>query len=800
MTGLVARALGWSAPLADVRLADSYAQQRERLLVATLPSAAAAVFAITLFYAVGELLHSPARFRASWGLYLVQLTTPLLALFLLRGSRRLNVQWVVLAADLVFTAALVCNLLLAAEPTSGVALVLCLKMVGTAVLFPWDARFQYASASVTVPLYWGLLIVSGRMNQAVGTLDDVFGPVAAALLSAAGAFGLDRTRRALFSDMTERQRAEEKTEVLLQVANDISGTLDLDDLLSRVQRRTAQLLPCDTVVTFNWDETQAVFRMISQYGVEADLLAEVEALEFPAGAFFGGRLTKGETVVINDASQPQAALADLFGRFGIAAMVVAPMRGRSGRLGALVAVRRQAGRPFERGQVEVCTGIARQLAVAIEAVELYRAQQQESQIAAALARVGQELISSERTPALLERLCRVTAEVLGCDYSHTWICDPRELVYTVAAAYGESPEDLEALRVLKVSRTFFAPLVQQLERDGIINSKISQLPSSEVAAYAREHGITALLIMPLHRDGKMLGLLSAGYRGRSDAFNPRQERIARGIAQLGSLALENARLIEELERATRLKSDFVATMSHELRTPLNAIIGYVDLMLEGVFGRLPPEQVDTLQKVQKSSSELLDLVNATLDLSRLEVGRIALEIEDVRLEDLLSALDAETRQLQERSGLSFAWKVPQGLHVRTDSTKLKLVVKNLIGNAVKFTERGSVTIEACLGNGGIEIAVSDTGIGIAPEALPIIFEPFRQGDSSRTRQYGGVGLGLYIVRSVLSVLGGTIQVESARERGSTFRVWLPARTPANGDDPRPFEQADPPRQAGSARG
>jgi len=232
--------------------------------------------------------------------------------------------------------------------------------------------------------------------------------------------------------------------------------------------------------------------------------------------------------------------------------------------------------------------------------------------------------------------------------------------------------------------------------------------------------------------------------------------------------------VDQLGRASRLKSDFLATMSHELRTPLNVIIGYNDLLIEGAFGELAPETVDPLRRMGQSARELLELITTTLDLSRLEAGRLPVEPREFALAELLQEIDRETRELQAKPGVRFHWNIgSESTRLHTDPVKLKVVLKNLVANAAKFTERGSVTVEARPQDGGVEIAVADTGIGIAPDAQAVIFEPFRQADSSRTRRYGGVGLGLYIVRRLLEMLGGQVSVDSATGRGSTFRVWLP---------------------------
>jgi signal transduction histidine kinase len=234
------------------------------------------------------------------------------------------------------------------------------------------------------------------------------------------------------------------------------------------------------------------------------------------------------------------------------------------------------------------------------------------------------------------------------------------------------------------------------------------------------------------------------------------------------------RLYQEAHAASRLKSEFIATMSHELRTPLHVIMGYTDLLLGGEFGSLSTGQTDTLRVVTKYQRQLLELIDATLDLNRLEAGKMELELSRCDLTDLLRLLDDERRRGWEKPGIEFTWNVsPELPRLYTDPTKLRTVLKNLIDNAIKFTERGRVTINARQNNGGVEISVADTGIGIPKDQQTLIFEPFRQVDSSTTRRYGGVGLGLYIARRLVGMMGGKLSVESQELRGSTFRCWLP---------------------------
>jgi len=232
---------------------------------------------------------------------------------------------------------------------------------------------------------------------------------------------------------------------------------------------------------------------------------------------------------------------------------------------------------------------------------------------------------------------------------------------------------------------------------------------------------------------------------------------------------------EAAEAADRAKSEFLATVSHELRTPLYIILSYIDFLAQGEFGPLQSEQQRPLLAIKRSAAELYDLIIGMLDFSQLQrEGQLPVDLRAVPLPVLFTVLQEETHEQYAQSGLEFEWSIePELPPLWTDLGKLKTVLKNLLGNAVKFTSAGRITVTAATKQGGVEISVSDTGPGISSEIQSVIFEPFRQGDSSLARPYGGVGLGLYIVRSFLTLLGGTISVESEVGHGSTFRVWLP---------------------------
>jgi PAS domain S-box-containing protein len=430
------------------------------------------------------------------------------------------------------------------------------------------------------------------------------------------------------------------------------------------------------------------------------------------------------------------------------------------------------GRPFR-----TATGEVRVMVVSRDITERKQAEealQEEAQVSTALVRVGQEMISSLSAPVILNYLCQLTAQELESECSYTFLRQPEEDAFTPVAHWGDTPEQWEALRVLHLPSQTLANLLARLEREGVVElgtANQPQLPESLL----RTFGITASVHMALRRGGEIIGMQSAGYRSRTDPLTTPQRRIAQGIAHLASMALENARLFEQAESANRLKSDFIATISHELRTPLHIIMGYNDLLLDEGFGDLTAEQTDILKRMERSARELSELINAILDIGRLETGRLPVELRRIDLATLIEQIREETQNLQEeKADLAFSWRVAPALPpLYTDPVKLKVVLKNLLSNAVKFTNAGSVTVNVSARGSGVEVSVADTGIGLAPEELSIIFEPFRQVENPLTRRHGGVGLGLYIVRRMLELLSGTITVESTLGHGSIFRVWLP---------------------------
>jgi PAS domain S-box-containing protein len=263
-----------------------------------------------------------------------------------------------------------------------------------------------------------------------------------------------------------------------------------------------------------------------------------------------------------------------------------------------------------------------------------------------------------------------------------------------------------------------------------------------------------------------------------------EERIREATADLEE---QNARLqwqSQELEKANRLKSEFLASMSHELRTPINALIGYTALLLDRIYGDINDQQYDALTRVQIAAQHLLALINDILDLAKIEAGRMPLHLEDVRIDQLVEEITAQVEPLVKKKGLTFTSDVSEDTPVMfTDRVKVKQILLNLLSNAIKFTHSGGIAVTARPLKDTVEIAVSDSGIGIKEEHREAIWEDFRQVDQSITREFGGTGLGLSITRKLVEALGGEIRLTTEFREGSTFTIFLPVRTPAQEVDP-----------------
>jgi signal transduction histidine kinase/HAMP domain-containing protein len=340
-----------------------------------------------------------------------------------------------------------------------------------------------------------------------------------------------------------------------------------------------------------------------------------------------------------------------------------------------------------------------------------------------------------------------------------------------------------------VSAQFLPRLV--IERQSPIaiqNARID--PRTADHEFFLRHQWTSYLGLPLIAKQELLGVLSF-YSREEREFSPEEMDFLNALVNEAAIAIYNSRLYEqtreqtiELEKSNKIKDEFLGVMSHELRTPLNIIMNYSEALKMGTFGEINLDQERGTEKIRTQASHLLSLINGILEITKIESGTATVMADRFDLTEFMSESKSDYMMPMEKD-LMLEWDYPADLPViSSDRVKLKQILMNLVNNAIKFTDQGSVKISArVLSNGQtFELQVADTGPGIPDDLLPFVFEKFRQIDSATTRNYSGAGLGLYIVKNFVDLLGGNIDVRSKIGKGSVFKVSLPIQrehTPTN---------------------
>jgi PAS domain S-box-containing protein len=479
--------------------------------------------------------------------------------------------------------------------------------------------------------------------------------------------------------------------------------------------------------------------------------------------------------------------------------------------------------------VGVCQDITEQRALETQARQLAAEQAARVEAEAAgrrmsfLAAASEELASSLDVTETLGTVARLAVpaiadwaavDMIGRDGALRRLAvehsDPARvaLVREIERRYPPDPDAPRGVHhVLRTGEADFLPHIS----DDIIDA-VAQ--DAEHARLIRELGLRSWLCVPLAGRERVLGAITLACAESGREFTQQDLLLAGDLGRRAAVAIETATLVAELQQAheqlrqqavqleaqaealearnemlaeqaealsrlDRARSDFMATVSHELRTPLNAIIGYSDLLLEGVPAAVPPAARSQVERIRIGASHLLRLIEEILTFSSLEAGRQGLVLEDADTHRLIAELEAVVEPIAQQRGLDLrigVGRVPPVMH--TDPGRLRQVLLNLLGNAVKFTEHGYVALDVEQEGDDVVFHVRDSGIGIRPEDRPRLFEPFWQADQSRTRRSEGTGLGLAIANRLAALMGGSITVDSEPGRGSTFTLRVPVRTAA----------------------
>lgn len=570
-----------------------------------------------------------------------------------------------------------------------------------------------------------------------------------ALLSVQLAYHLTSLPRGQQARMAASAREAEHVRALLEVSQHATSMHSVDDLLRATCDSAVAFLRVPRVSIFLWDGNAerlvpAASRTARWEMSDADEIADPAAV---------ARLREGATIRLEPATP------------GGAPGFVVPMVCGGWFQGALLV---RVDDAVTDDMMALVQGMAQQAALALVNVRTLEQRQEDAEVSRTLLALSQAVSACLDEDVLWDLLVRSFAKALDVPWAMGLRWDEGRGTFRIVGARGIPDAVLAPWTDVEPAES---PVLRDLLADRQIVCTVDAVPPVLAG-----HPVGSWIAVPLSRGSWMAGVLVAGHAPEQRVPFPRRAlRVAEGVAHHASVALQNAGLFADLEKADRLKSEFLSTVSHELRTPLNVIIGYTEMLREGAAGDLTTDQRDLVGRLDTRGRELLDLVEATLQVNRLEAGRDEVKPAPLPLCELVRALEVSTAGLPRSPGVAFEWRLPEdtACMVRTDRTKLALIVRNLVGNAFKFTSSGSVEVRLELRRDLLVVEVEDTGIGIAPDQIPIIFDMFRQVDGSETRRHDGVGLGLYIVKQFVTRLGGRIEVESAVGSGSTFRLTFP---------------------------
>jgi signal transduction histidine kinase len=571
------------------------------------------------------------------------------------------------------------------------------------------------------------------------------------------------------------------------------STFDLEAVLTTLIENATRLCAAQQGFIFRADG--------GQYFLAADYNAPPAFREWAAatrirpgdGRIVGRVASASRVVQIVDAQADPAWRAGNAGAPGageVRALLGVPML-REGVLIGVIAMWRLEPGPFSDKQVELVTTFADQAVIAIENARLLR--ELEARTAdltrsvgklTALGEVGRAVSSTLDLETVLTTIVSRAVELSGLDGGVVFEYDKvaEEFVQRAQTETGDALAEVRRTNRIRKGEGVLGRTAITLESVQVPDITMPGAYAGRLRENLIESGIRAILAVPMVYEGRLIGCLGVT-RNHPGDFPSDTIELLGTFATQSALAIQNARLFREIEEKSRQlevasqhKSEFLANMSHELRTPLNAIIGFSEVLTDRMFGELNEKQEEYSKDIHASGQHLLSLINDILDLSKIEAGRMELELTDFHLP---TALDSALTLVRERAGrrsIALHTSIDTQLgQIQADERKIRQVVLNLLSNAIKFTpEGGRIEVQAAPKDGFVEVSVSDTGVGIAPEDQEAVFEEFRQVGTA-DKKVEGTGLGLTLCRKFVELHGGKIWVTSQVGAGSTFAFTIPVR-------------------------
>ena len=602
-------------------------------------------------------------------------------------------------------------------------------------------------------------------------------------------------------DITDRKQAEiqlqqqaERERLLGAIASRIRQSLNLDEILNTTVEEVRQFLQADRVMIYSFDANQNGFLVAESVASNWTLDSTVK-LHRIWSQEAQAEYQRGYIQTVNDINR--AGLApnsiELLTRLHVKAKLIVPILQDSFHWGLLEVHQCSAPRQWQPTEIDLLEKLATQVAIAIQQAQLFNQVQQQASREQLLNQITQALNSSLDPTHILQKIVNFIGEGFGVDRVNIFSIDAErirvlnewraaEQVVSVLSCNDPISEHLELLDPTSESsfhRVFHAPNYAG------INLNFHQLADSQPQ-------ILSVLRVPIFIREQLFGSLALQTTTTYRTFTQEEIHLLKRIANQAAIALYNAKSYENLEQlvkerteeleqqkllseaANRAKSQFLTNMSHELRTPLTSILGFSKVLLEQIFGSLTEKQYQYIAYISSSGEHLLALINDILDLSKIEAGKEELFLETLQVEEVCQACIYLVQERANSRGLELILNIsPDVTTCVADSRRLKQILFNLLTNALKFTETGSVTLKVNKTEEIIMFSVIDTGIGILKPDQETIFQQFLQLDSSLSRKYEGTGLGLALTLKLARIHGGDITVESELGSGSCFTVSLP---------------------------
>jgi signal transduction histidine kinase len=591
-------------------------------------------------------------------------------------------------------------------------------------------------------------------------------------------------KNAHLTEALERQTAT--AEILRVISSSPTHIQPVLDALAESAARLCRSVDCNI---FLLDGDRLVLR--ARYGASRGEVVGQFVLPVVRGTVGGRTVLERRAVHVADLQ----AEADEFPQaqqnarqLGFHTMLSVPLIREGAALG-VIQLRRTEVQPFTDRQAELLKTFADQAVIAIENVRLFTELQARTRELTrsvdeltALGEVSRALSSTLDLETVLNTIVARANQLAGTDSCSVWEYDEVTETFSVRATDNADQDIVAVLRRAAIPKGEGA-----VGRVAMTHAPI-QIPDTAVEDAYRgsmrdvivRMGTRALLAVPLLQDDRLVGGLTVNKKTPGE-FPAETVELLKTFATQSALAINNARLFREiedkgrqLEIASRHKSQFLANMSHELRTPLNAILGYTELIADGIYGDVPERMREVLERVDKSGRHLLGLINDILDLSKIEAGQLTLTLGLYAMDGVAQAVATQVGALAADKQLGFELSVAEDLPIgQGDERRLTQVLLNLVGNAIKFTDAGSVLVSVGTSGDAYLVSVTDTGPGIAEADREKIFEEFQQADTTRAKAKGGTGLGLAISRRIVEMHGGRLAVESTLGQGSTFAFTVP---------------------------